>query len=340
MVKVAVVGLGFMGKTHLGAYRKLPDVQVTALCDPRKEILELKSLQPVGNIRTSEAASSPGDARRFLRFEEMLAAGGFDVVDICAPTPLHAEYAIRALDAGFHVFCEKPMALSVEEARRILEKVERSGRLFSVGHCLRYWPAYAEVKKLLDSGRYGATRYAEFDRYSAPPRWSSDDWMNDPSRSGSAALDLHVHDADMVLYLFGPPRAIQSGGVFDSDGSIRHITTLYRYNGLLVKASGGWLASSAFGFNMRALYLLERATIELDFSKDPTVMVYPEGDAKYALPLPEGDGYYYELKDFCEGVVRGTLSGVVTGRSAADAVRMCLLEIRSAQQGEQLIWEP
>jgi predicted dehydrogenase len=340
MVRVAVVGLGFMGKTHLGVYRKLPDVAVTALCDPRTEMLELKSLQPGGNIRTTEADSRPKNVRAFLRFDEMLAAGGFEVVDICAPTPLHAEYSIRALDAGYHVFCEKPMALSTEEARRILDTVERSGKLFSVGQCLRYWPAYAEVKKLLDSGRYGATRYAEFDRCSAPPRWSSDGWMNDPSRSGSPALDLHVHDVDMVLYLFGPPRAIQSDGVFDADGGLRHITTIYRYRDLLVKASGGWLATSTFGFNMRALYLLERATIELDFSKDPAVMVYPEGEPKYALPLPDGDGYYYELKDFCEGVARGTLSGVVTGRSAADAVRMCLLEIESARNGAQLPWEP
>ena len=87
---------------------------------------------------------------------------------------------------------------------------------------------------------------------------------------------------------------------------------------------------------MRALYLLEKATIELDYSKDPVLTVMPEGGEKYSPELPGEDGYYYELKDFVQGIERGRLSGLVTPESAALAVRLCLEEVRSAQENREI----
>lgn len=318
MVKVALVGLGLMGKTHLDAYGKLRDVQVVAVCEPRADL-----------------AVQPGNAVRYADFHDMLRAGGFDVVDICVPTFLHAEYTISALEAGFHVFCEKPMALTVDETERMLAAVERSGKLFSVGQCLRYWPGYVEVKALIDSGRYGKVRYTEFARLNGVPAWSAGNWMGDHRLSGNAALDLHIHDVDMVMYLFGAPRAVCSQGVTEKDGSISQITTLYEYPDLAAQSSGGWIRSGSFDLRMRALYVLQDAAVELDSGKKPMVMVYPESGKAYPLALAEGDGYYHELKDFTDGVARGRLSGTVTGRSAADSVRLCLLEIESARDGER-----
>jgi predicted dehydrogenase len=335
-VKVALVGLGFMGKTHLGVYQKLSGVEVAAMCDASRKNLEFAKLETSGNIQTATGAIDLGDVRKYTDYAELLAAGGFDFVDICSPTHLHAEQTITALDAGYNVLCEKPMALSVQETERILEKVKRSGKLFSVAQCLRYWPAYSEVKKLINSGAYGKVKSAEFARFSAPPRWASSDWLRVGALSGNAALDLHIHDVDMVLHLFGVPQAVRSNGIFENDGSISHISTLYTYPDLLVQATGGWICSDSFGFTMRAFYILENATIELDFSKSPAVTVFPNGDAKYALPLPEGDGYYFELKDFVEGIRKGNLSGIVTGRSAADSVRVCLLEIESARARREI----
>jgi predicted dehydrogenase len=113
---------------------------------------------------------------------------------------------------------------------------------------------------------------------------------------------------------------------------------VYDYPDWVVSSTGGWLCSKTFGFNMRALFALEKATIELDFSKQPVVMVYPQDSDKYALPLPEGDGYYYELQDFIAGVERGKLSGIVTPESAADSVKLCLAEIRSAKEHREIVF--
>ena len=115
-----------------------------------------------------------------------------------------------------------------------------------------------------------------------------------------------------------------------------HIATVYTYDDFVVSSTGGWICSDSFGFNMRAFFVLENATIEMDFSKDPVVMVCPQGEEKYALPLPDGDGYYHELHDFIAGIERGQLSGIVTPESAADSVRICLEEIRSVQENTEI----
>lgn len=340
MVKVALSGVGFMGKTHLGVYQKLGNVEVVALNDVRKANTEITSLDAGGNIKASSGAIDLSRTRKYTDFAAMLKDGGFDFVDICLPTFLHAEYSIKALEAGYHVFCEKPMALSQAETSAMLASVKSSGKLFSVGQCLRFWPAYVEVKRLIDSGDYGKVKYAEFARFSAPPTWGWEDWLFDAKRSGNAALDLHVHDADMLLHLFGNPVSLRSSGVVEKDGGVSHIATLYSYPGFTAASTGGWICSDSFGFNMRAFFVLEGATIELDFSKEPLLSLCPKGGKKAAVPLAEGDGYFHELGDFVAGIQAGRLSGRVTGASAAESVRLALTEIESVRQGKELPFHP
>lgn len=327
-----------MGKTHLGIYRQFENVEIAAICDIRPEALEITSLDAGGNIKSSAGAIDLSRVRKFTDFDAMLKAGGFEVVDVCLPTYQHVAHAVKALDAGYHVFCEKPLALDMAGVETILRKVKETGKLFTVGQCLRFWPAYAEIKKLVAQGQYGQVKYAEFARFSMTPTWAWQNWLLNAEQSGSAALDLHIHDVDMVLHLFGFPQRLRAAGIFEKNGSVSHIATLYGYEGLVVSSTGGWICSQSFGFNMRAFFVLEKATIEMDFSKQPVVMVYPQGAEKYALPLPEGDGYYHELKDFIAGIERGQLSGIVTPESAADSVKLCLEEIRSAKEQREIIF--
>jgi len=336
MVRVALSGLGFMGKTHLGIYRKLGNVEIVALNDIRKGNMDITSLDAGGNIQTASADIDLGGAKKYTDYTAMLKDGGFDFVDLCLPTFLHAEYTVRALEAGYHVFCEKPMALTNEETGAMLKVVAKSGRMFSVGQCLRFWPAYVEIKKLIDSKKFGKVKHAEFARFSAPPTWDWDGWMSDGKRSGNAALDMHVHDVDMLLFLLGKPESVRSNGVVEKDGSISHIASIYAYPDFVASSVGGWICSDSFGFNMRAFFVLEGATIELDFSKDPVVTLAPKGGKKTALVLPEGDGYYHELADFTSGIAARKLSGTVTATSAAESVRLTLLEIESVKKGKEM----
>lgn len=335
MVRVAVVGLGFMGKTHIGIYMGLAGAEVTALCDKGADRLELTSLDAGGNIESSSGAVDFSGVATYTDYDAMLAAGGFDAVDICLPTDLHVAFAVKALAAGYHVFVEKPLALDYESALEVAEAAEKSGRVCAVGQCLRFWPAYTEVKALIESGSLGRVRHAEFARYSPPAGWAAEGWLGDPARSGDASLDLHVHDVDMILWLFGAPSAVRSVGIPDGKGFFSHISSVYQYPNLSVLSSGGWAMSSSTPFNMRALYVLEKGVIDMDFSREQTVMVYPDGDDAYALELAGGDGYLHELTDFVARCETGTPSAVVSPRIAAESVRLARLEIESAREGVQ-----
>ena len=336
MIRIAATGLGFMGHMHLGVYASLPDVMIAALCDRLPGRLEAGGLQTQGNFATTSEPIDLSAAVTYTDFDTMLAAGGFDAVDLSIPTDLHAEFAVKSLRAGYHVFVEKPLALTYDSAKEIARIADESGRVCSVGQCLRFWPLYTEVKKIIDSGRYGSVRHAEFGRYSPPADWASEGWLGDSRRSGNASLDLHIHDVDMILHLFGPPQSVRSVGVPDGQGYFSHLSTVYRYPDLSVTSTGGWGLAAGYPFNMRALYVLEMATIEMDISRDSPLVVYTDDGDEVAWELPEGDGYRHEIIDFIDCCSRGTASPLVNPSIAAESVRIAELEIRSARENREI----
>lgn len=333
VIRIAVVGLGFMGKTHLGMYRRIPGAEVVAICDKFADRLDIRSLDGGGNINAVEGQVDLSGVRRFDSFDMLLEYGEFDAVDICLPTDLHADYALRALEAGHHTFVEKPLATNYNDALRVAKAAKESGRVCAVGQCLRFWPAYTEAKRIIDSGHLGRVRHAEFFRYSPPAGWAAEGWLADSGRSGNASLDLHIHDVDMILYLFGTPKNLRSVGIPDGTGFFSHISTVYEYSELSVLSTGGWAMSSSTPFSMRALYILEKGVIDMNVGRSAPLMVYPDEADGYAVPLPEGDGYYHELVDFVGRCEAGTPTDIVSPTVAAESVRVALLEIASANEG-------
>ncbi|TVR70492.1 MAG: gfo/Idh/MocA family oxidoreductase, partial [Spirochaetaceae bacterium] len=246
------------------------------------------------------------------------------------------EYAVQALEAGYHVFCEKPLARSMEDASKITEAARRTGRFVAVGQCLRFWPAYTEAKKIIESGTYGAVRHAEFARYSPPATWAIDNWLAESKKSGNAALDLHVHDVDMIVFLFGKPTSLRSVGIPDGAGSFSHISTVYSYPDKSVLSTGGWAFPPSYPFNMIARWVMEKGAMELDFSRESVLTLYPESGEPKPVPLPPGDGYFHELQDFVTRVETGKAPDVVSADNAAASLEVTLLEIESARTGKEV----
>ena len=272
----------------------------------------------------------------YAGFEEMISAGGFDVVDICLPTALHSATAVLALDAGYPVLCEKPLSLDLERCHRVIEAASRSNRTVAVAHCLRFWPAYATTKRLIDSGRFGRVLHADLSRFSPTPDWASNNWLLDPNESGGAALDFHIHDADMILDLFGPPEGVYSRGLSSERRGVYHLTSLYRYPDFVAVATGGWTASSSYGMRMEARLLLEEATVEVRPLEDPAVTVYPNEGAAFTLEDASGEGYLPLLSAFTAAVDTGDFTGLVTADEGARAVALCLAEIQSVREAREI----
>ncbi|MFV2065885.1 MAG: Gfo/Idh/MocA family protein, partial [Pirellulales bacterium] len=250
MIRVGIVGLGFMGKMHFRCYQALKDVRVVAICDTDHGKFE-DTAGAAGNIEGAEAPLDFTGIDRYADFDKMLAEANLDALSVTLPTYMHREYTAKAVGAGVNVLCEKPMALTVEEGQAMLSAREHSGKLLQIGHCIRFWPEYAKTKELIDSGQYGNVRAATFQRLSLTPTWSWESWILDAAKSGSAALDLHIHDSDYVQYVFGMPKAVFSRAASGPSNDCDHIVTQYVYdNDCVITAEGGWSMSPTFGFEM------------------------------------------------------------------------------------------
>ncbi len=332
-IRVGLAGLGGMGAVHFKAYRRIEGAEVVAVCDPEPKKLAGDWSGAVGNIDAMSGGQADlSNVRRFSDYAEFLASG-VDMVDLTVPTHLHADMAIQALEAGKHVFCEKPMARTSARAREMIAAAEAGRRMLMVGHVLRFWPEYLAMKEMIDSGVYGPVRTAVLTRLGATPAWSWQNWMPDAARSGSAALDLHIHDADTVLWYFGKPRWVSSVGTVEAGGGVAHLVTQYYYDdGPAVVAEGGWDLPPTFPFQMAARIGFESAALDFDILKKPTLTVYT-AEGQEQPPVPADDGYRDELAYFVECVASGRKPSRVTPQDAAAAVALVEAEVESVRSG-------
>ena len=330
MKKVAIVGFGFMGKTHYGAWKKCRGAKVVAICDSNLAQLTAKV---VGNIRgAADNTAIPPSVKVWEDFGEMLAAGGFDIVDITLPTPLHAKMSIAALGAGYHVLCEKPMALTLRDCDAMLAAAKRAGRRLLVAQCVRFAPEYACLRELVRGGRYGKVVAADFTRFMSAPKWSpkGGGWLLDEAKSGGLYVDAHVHDADYVLSLFGKPRGVRSVAHRSPHGYVDHLTTFYDYPGKVVTSDCSFAASDALLWDAAARVFLERATVYLGAACRKPLTVYPDGGRPFSPKLPKATGYEAEVRyfvDLVEGRVKAK-DAVLTAEDARASIALVLEERR------------
>lgn len=304
-IGVGVIGLGFMGRTHLGAYRKAATAgfsnRLVAVCDadPAR-----RSGAPGagGNFDTSDSEErlfDPAEVRGYERPEELLADPDIELVSICTPTSTHVDLACGALAAGKHVLVEKPVALTVAEAERLAEAAVSAETLCLPAMCMRFWPAWAWLKARVDDGEFGAVRSAVFRRLGTRPSWAG--FYADPAQTGGALFDLHIHDADFVRHCFGDPDQVFVTGDLD------HVTALYRYPGgpAHVVAEGGWDHTAGFPFRMQFTVIFERATADFAFGRAEPLLLGRDGKFE-PVSVPAGDGY--------DGEVRELLGAIRSGR--------------------------
>lgn len=327
-VNVAVAGLGFMGVTHLRAYQQLRNVRIVAVCDDARLPVNGVLRGVNGNIKSSAAIRLGANVKVYRQFSELLASRDVELVDICTPTAFHPAQAIAALRAGKHVLCEKPLAQTVGEARKILRAAAAAQSFLMPAMCMRFWPGWSWLKNVVAEKTFGAVRAANFRRVTAKPAWS-----NTGTHIGGALLDLHIHDTDFVNFLFGRPAAVLSTGVTDAAGWVDHVVTQYFYpHGPAVHAEGSWLLHD--GFNMSFTLHCARATIDFDLSRGSEALrLHEAGKKTRAIKLKSADGYAAEIRYFVDCVARGERPTIVTPQDGATALEICAAEEKSVRTG-------
>lgn len=336
MIHVGVIGLGFMGVTHIKAYRKIPHARVAAICDAFKLPVDGVLSSVTGNVADPDPVKLDlTQVQATKDYREVLANPAIQAVDICLPTAQHVEIATAALRAGKHVVCEKPLARTSAQCREIVEEAKRAKGFFMPAMCMRFWPGWSWLKTAINDGRYGKVLAARFRRVSGPPGWSKGTYFKG-AESGGALLDLHIHDTDFIQFLFGRPKSVSSKGLSRFSGAIDHVLTQYEVDGgATVSAEGSWLMSEGFGFNMAYTVNFEQATADFDLSRGPeTLKIYEDGKGARTEKVEGDDGYVGELTHFVESILAGKAPTIVTPADGAGAVEICEAEEKSVLTGQ------
>ena len=337
MLRVGIVGFGFMGRMHYAQWKALEGAEVVAICDANPNIVE-DTKKAVGNIEGAAGQVDFDSLDLYSDYNKMLTEAKLDAVSITLPTFMHPNFSIKALETGLHVLCEKPMALNADDCRHMITAAAQSGKVLMIGHCVRFWPEYAKTKEIIASGKYGRGVAATLQRLGTAPTWGDDNWFSDDARSGGVALDLHIHDTDYVQYLFGMPKAVFSRQAAAPGGGTIHIATQYIYDDdKVVIAEGGWGMTPEFGFEMSFNIALEKATIVYDCTRDPAFKVCPAKSKAFTPEVTAGDGYSLEIAHFAQLAAGKKLPEVITLEESLNSVKIVQAEKDSAAQGDKVL---
>lgn len=293
MLKVALVGVGGISGAHIPAWEERRDAELVALCDIRAEQMEKYK-----------------NKHCYTDFDEMLKNEEIDILDICLPTYLHAEFAIKAMNMGINVICEKPVSLNAADVARVYSTAKSNNVNFMVAQVLRFWPEYSIIKEIYDTGKYGRLLSGHMGRLGVRPKWSWDGWMMDENRSGLVPFDLHIHDLDFIVYAFGKPKEFKDYRARSENQD--YINSIYEYDGFFITTEAAWYdAPYPFAANFRfqfekALAVFENHEMTI-YEKDGKIFkpVSQSGEDTGDIGLPKSNAYANEINYFADCVLSG-----------------------------------
>jgi predicted dehydrogenase len=334
-IRVAVVGLGFMGGMHIAALQSIPAAELVAVYsrDERKLSGDLSNVG--GNLSGAGGVYDFSSLKKYRDVDDVLNDPEIDAVDICLPTNLHADVAVAALLAGKDVLLEKPMALDLESSLRIVDTARSAWRVLMVAHVLRFFPVYQALGNALASGQYGSVRGGVFRRRCAAPAWSG--WLAEPAKSGGGVFDLLIHDADICLHLFGKPDSVSAVGYESLRDGIDIIGARLHYpGGLTIELAGGWHHPKTFPFTMEYTVITDEGTFDFRHETRPPTL-YTRSGEETALPLGTRDGYAAEIEYFVQCCSTRQDPTLCPPLQSAEAVGLMKLLLRSRQENGSTI---
>lgn len=336
MVRIGIVGIGFMGMIHYLAAQRLSGARVTALCsrDSKKLAGDWRGIR--GNFGPPGEQMDLAHLKKYATLDELLADPDIDLIDVCNPTNLHPATACAALRAGKHVLVEKAIALAPGEADEMVAQARRTGKLLMVAHVLPFFPEFAFAAEVVRDGRYGKLVGAHFKRVISRPDWSAD--IGDAGKTGGPAVDLHVHDTHFIGLVCGVPGRVFSSGVIEN-GAVQYLTTQYLYGpgGPCVSCSSGAVAMKARAFVHGYEIYLERATLVYESGTAPVTVLHADGRTEQPQLPGGGDplaAFTTELQAAVDGVTAGREPDYLRGQLARDALVLCHKECESVRTGQ------
>lgn len=324
MIRVGIVGLGKMGISHLAILNAHPDVEVTAVCDSSKYVLD--GLAKYTGLET------------YSDYHMTLRDAGLDAVLIATPSALHAPMVHAAFDTGLHVFCEKPFCLNANESRDLAKLAEQRQRVGQVGYHNRFVASFAEAKRLIDSGALGVVNHVLAEAYGAvvtKPQGSS--WRTQRIAGGGCLYDYAAHPINLVNWLMGTPTTVSGvvlNSIYSAETDDEVYGTMSFADGATAQISVNWSDPSVRKMTTRLTIWgskgklhCDRQELQLYLNTDDSAMPagYRAGwNVRYTTELtPEvdfylrGEEYSAQVWHWIKAIKAGDLKGENTLSSAA-----------------------
>ena len=349
-LRIAIVGCGGICRgVHVPSYLRDPRVEIVALCDIVPE-------------KARALAADNGLAADVVQnWRDLLPRPDIDAIDICTPNYLHSEIAVAALDAGKHVFCEKPDAIDPDKAQAMKDAAERNGRVLMVMRNNRFADGSAYARRLVDAGRIGdiyAGRCGWQRRRGIPGKGG---WFTTKAQSGGGPLiDLGVHMIDLAIWLMGSPRPVSvSGATFckfaddDKSDSVNSAFGEAKADGVfdvedfamgLIRFDNGAVLQIEFSWasnvKRETRYVELRGTkAGITWRDGDFVEIHGEDEGELVDIRPSGqlrdDGHARNLRNFVDVLLEGA-EPCYKPREGVDMIRILAAMYESARTGAEV----
>jgi predicted dehydrogenase len=326
MKRIAVIGFGFMGRTHTANILKNPDLKLVALVD--RDIINIqKNLEEnSGNFSTGSIGKDTlSRVSLYSTLEECLLQESPDACVISVHTDQHAELTRQALDAGVHVFLEKPFSLDPGQCRQLIELAIRKDLILMIGHVVRFMPAYRILKEWIDNGDFGALRFLSLSRFSGVPVWGQ--WkekQREFGSSGGALFDLVIHDIDYACWVLGIPDEITSRNLPGRLSKHDYVNANWKYiSGIEVKIEGGNIFHAAFPFQAGYMAGFERASVLYSSSSPENILITTDTETRRFPAGDANEGFSGEMDYFALCLRRHQPPLLCSPESALQTIEMC-----------------
>jgi predicted dehydrogenase len=323
-MRIGIVGVGFMGTTHAAGWADTPATIAGFTAETQQE---------------TGALAKRYNAKVYPSLDEMVP--DVDVVDICSPTHLHHEMALKAAAAGKHVVCEKPLARTTEQAQEIVVACRKAGVELFVAHVVRFFPEYALAHSAVAEGQIGKPGVIRLHRGSYRPKKPTGNWFLDEAKSGGILMDLMIHDYDYARWMVGEVETVSARRVSElhPDAPVDYgLVILSHRSGALSHISGAW-AYPPPTFRTHLEIAGDRGLIEFDSDGTTPIQnfIIKSGADAPDVGLPSSpvseSPYTTQIKEFYAALANGRPTRV----SATDglvAVQIAEAALQSAHTGQ------
>ena len=327
MLKIAVAGFGFMGITHTINILKNKNLQLVAIVDKNPDNIRKNLAEKTGNFSTRAISMEMlSSVNIYKSLDDCLEHEELDAVVISVHTSLHFELTKKALNAGKHVFLEKPFCLEMNEGNEMIELARQRNLILMVGHVVRFMPPYLKLKNWIENKKFGALKLLSMHRFSGLPAWG--EWKEKQTAfgsSGGALFDLVIHDIDFASWALGQPDSIQSTCLPGKLSNQDYVSAIWNYNSkdFKVKIEGGNSFHSTYPFQAGYTAVFEKASILYSSGDASTIKVSTDTETGQISVGDANEGFSGEMDYFESCINSNQKPDNCSPESALKTVALC-----------------